>query len=101
MSVHERAWCLRCTWEHDGPGADQAAHRHTTSKAAGHVQHPTSSAAHPKALCTPECLLPRRRPESGAVRPPGATEPAEGSRGRVRPFQGRTEAHSDERKPKP
>lgn len=60
MSLHERAWCGTCGWAHNGPGADRAAHLHTTSKAQGHVQHPTGSSAHPKSLCTPECAQERK-----------------------------------------
>ena len=54
-SLHSRAWCGVCDWTANGPDADRAAHLHTTSKAKGHVQHTTSSATHPKHLCTPEC----------------------------------------------
>ena len=55
MSLHERAWCHVCPWTHDGPDADRQAHLHTTSKAKGHIQHPTGSSTHPRDLCTDEC----------------------------------------------
>jgi hypothetical protein len=57
MSLHCRAWCTHCSWSHSGPDADRAAHLHTTSKAQGHVQHPTASSSHPRQFCTDECRL--------------------------------------------
>lgn len=59
MSLHTTAHCNRCDWTHDGPDADTAANRHTTSRAKNHVQHATTVRSHPKHLCTPECTTRR------------------------------------------
>jgi hypothetical protein len=56
-ALHTVATCglPGCPWEYDGPDADQKAHLHTTSKAAGHIQHPTSTRSHPISRCGKEC----------------------------------------------
>lgn len=54
--MHSIASCIirDCPWEADGPNADKQAHLHTTTKAAGAVQHPTSSSTHPTTHCRQE-----------------------------------------------
>ena len=54
--LHTVAHCAAkdCPWEADGPDADTLAHRHTTTKARGAVQHPTTTRTHPTTACQQE-----------------------------------------------
>lgn len=51
--LHTIAQCTSpgCAWADDGPDPDRAAHLHTTSKARGHVPHPTVTRTHPTTHC--------------------------------------------------
>ena len=56
VRLHSVASCLArdCPWDADGPDADEQAHRHTTTKAQGAVQHPTVTRTHPTTRCDQE-----------------------------------------------
>lgn len=55
MNLHERAWCLVCSWAYDGPDADREGHLHSTSKARGHIRHATVTASHGSDECGADC----------------------------------------------
>ena len=57
VKTHTISTCLTCGWGVDGrdvKDADQAGHLHTTSKAKGAVQHPTTTRTHPTTRCQQE-----------------------------------------------